>query len=105
MRFTAWRRKPKDVCQQTVRPSETNDKETIMAITLKQKYFKAHDAQVNLLLEANVQLDTDGYPLCSSRYLEKMLSDEQLLNYDHLQDIKDALMKQAMDELTCDNRK
>ena len=59
--------------------------------TFKIQYKKAHGAQVKLLIEWGIQVDADGYPLCSDTWLSKVLSPKQLREYDHYESVKDEL--------------
>ena len=70
--------------------SLTSLKVKIMS-TFKIQYQKAHNAQAKHLTECGIQLDVDGYPLCSDSWLEKVLTPKQLREYDHFESIKDEL--------------
>jgi len=59
--------------------------------TLKSLYFKAHNAQTQLLTDAGIQVDIQGYPLCSDSTLEKTLTEKQLEVYDYYESKKDLL--------------
>ena len=57
----------------------------------KSLYLKAHNAQTQLLIDAGIQVDIDGYPLCSDATLEKKLTEKQLEDYDHYESKKELL--------------
>lgn len=59
--------------------------------TFKTQYFKAHNAQTQLLIDAGIQVDIQGYPLCSDSTLEKTLTKKQLEAYDNYESKKDLL--------------
>lgn len=59
--------------------------------TLKTLYFKAHNAQTQLLIDAGIQVDIQGYPLCSDSTLEKTLTEKQLQVYDYYESKKDLM--------------
>ena len=65
--------------------------------TFKSQYFKAHNAQAKHLTECGIQLDVDGYPLCSDTWLSKALTPKQLREYDHWESIKDELLRNLTD--------
>lgn len=65
--------------------------------TFKIQYQKAHSAQVKLLTDCGIQLDADGYPLCSDTWLSKVLTPKQLREYDHWESIKDELLRNLTD--------
>ncbi len=67
--------------------------------TFKIQYAKAHTAQVKHLTECGVQLDADGYPLCSDAWLEKVLSPKQLREYDYYESVKDELNRKKRNGL------
>jgi len=54
--------------------------------TFKSLYLKAHNAQTQLLIDAGIQVDIEGYPLCSDSWTEK-----QLEAYDHYESKKELL--------------
>ena len=59
--------------------------------TFKSLYLKAHNAQTQLLIDAGIQVDIEGYPLCSDSWLGKTLSEKQLEKYDYYESKKDLL--------------
>jgi hypothetical protein len=59
--------------------------------SFKGQYLKAHNAQTQLLIDAGIQVDIEGYPLCSDSWLEKTLSEKQLEDYDNYESKKDLL--------------
>ena len=60
--------------------------------TFKSLYFKAHNAQTQLLIDAGIQVDIQGYPLCSDSTLEKTLTEKQLELYDYYESKKNLLI-------------
>lgn len=64
--------------------------------TFKTQYQKAHNAQIKHLKECGIQLDVDGYALCSDSWIEKMLTPKQLREHDHWESIKDELVKNEL---------
>ena len=62
------------------------------------QYKKAHGAQVKLLIEWGIQIDADGYTLCSATWLSKVLSPKQLREYDYYESVKDELNRIAKGE-------
>jgi hypothetical protein len=59
--------------------------------TFKTLYLKAHNAQTQLLIDAGIQVDIEGYPLCSDSTLEKTLTEKQLELYDYYESKKNLL--------------
>ena len=64
--------------------------------TFEIQYKKAHGAQVKLLIEWGIQVDVDGYRLCSDTWLSKVLSPKQLREYDYYESIKDELNRKRI---------